>query len=192
MEQASLWSVPGGEGLSGTLCYLLLCPDPGRMPLQIPGPRLWKRRAAPSGWRWLPGSTSPGNMDWKHRCTPGRGGTGVRGIRLSGQTQNVHVAQTESHNHPGPSILSRATLLLALGLCSVPSWVEECVLILALNVDILSLVVQKADLVHFCGYNNQDVEWEKNLPQTDLKEVEGECQLPRNNSFKLTKLNAKF
>ena len=63
VEQATLWSVPGGEGVTWTPCYLLLCPDPGRMPLQIPGPHLWKRRAAPCGWRWLPGSKSPGNTD---------------------------------------------------------------------------------------------------------------------------------
>lgn len=69
---------------------------PQSPPTQIPGPRLWNHWV---GWRWPPGSESPGNINWKHRSIPGRGETSVLVIRLSSQTWKVHVAQTGSHNH---------------------------------------------------------------------------------------------
>lgn len=103
---------------------------PQSPPTQIPSPRLWNHWV---GWRWPPGSESPGNINWKHRSIPGRGETGVLVIRLSSQTWKVHVAQTGSHNHPGPGSLSCAALPLATGPWSVPFWMEESVLILALG-----------------------------------------------------------
>ena len=78
------------------------------------------------GWRWPPGSKNPGNMGCKHISTLGKGGASSLVIKLSGQLQNVHMEQTESHPWLRPGIVSHATLLAATGPCSVRLLKEEC------------------------------------------------------------------
>lgn len=95
-----------GLGVDAAPSYAL---HPGRAPLLILGPFLWKRRQHWLRERGPPGTKRPGNMEilleeepasWLSSCLA---------------RSNVHVAQTESHNYPGPGILSHATFLLAIG-----------------------------------------------------------------------------